>query len=92
MTSAGIKHHFDVIVTSESANQRKPNPDIFHLAMEKAGAEVAESIMIGDNLGSDIQGAKNVGMDHVWFNPNRTFTSVKVQHEIENLLELKSLL
>jgi len=92
MTSSGIKHHFDVIITSESANQRKPSPDIFHLAMEKAGAAVEESIMIGDNLGSDIEGAKNVGMDHVWFNPNRTFTSVKIQHEIKNLIELKSLL
>jgi putative hydrolase of the HAD superfamily len=92
MTSSGIKHHFDVIVTSESANQRKPSPDIFHLAMDRAGAAVEESIMIGDNLGSDIEGAKNVGMDHVWFNPNRTFTSIKVQHEIMNLIELKSLL
>lgn len=92
MTSSGIKDHFSVIITSESANQRKPNPDIFHLAMEKAGAEVEESIMIGDNLDSDIQGAKNVGMDHVWFNPGRTFTSVKIQHEIQNLIELKSLL
>ncbi len=92
MTSSGIKHHFDVIVTSESANQRKPNPDIFHLAMEQADASVEESIMIGDNLGSDIQGAINVGMDHIWFNPQRTFTSVKVQHEIQNLIELKSLL
>lgn len=92
LTASGMRDFFDVIITSESANQRKPNPDIFYLAMDNSGASVEDSIMIGDNLASDIQGAKNVGMDHVWFNPNRTFTSVKVQHEIENLIELKSLL
>jgi putative hydrolase of the HAD superfamily len=92
LVASGIRDFFDVIITSESANQRKPNPDIFHLAMDQAGADIRQAIMIGDNLASDIQGAKNVGMDHIWFNPQKTFTHVEVQHEIHNLIELKSLL
>jgi len=92
LKSAGIRSHFDVIVTSESANQRKPSPDIFHLALEWAEARVEESMMIGDNLNSDIKGAQSVGMDHVWFNPTRYATSVTVQHEIVNLIELKDIL
>lgn len=92
LLSAGLREHFDVIVTSESANQRKPNPGIFHLALKWADAELEESIMIGDNLNSDIKGAQKVGMDHVWFNPQKLATSVTVQHEISNLLELKNIL
>lgn len=92
LKSCGLHHHFDVVVTSETASQRKPSPDIFHLAMERAGASLKESIMIGDNLNSDIKGAQSVGMDHVWFNPTRFATSITVQHEIENLLELKTIL
>lgn len=92
LKNSGIRAYFDVIITSETANQRKPNPDIFHLAMTQANAVIEESIMVGDNLNSDIKGAQAVGMDHVWFNPTRFATSVTVQHEISNLLELKSIL
>lgn len=87
-----LEPYFDVIVTSENANSRKPSPDIFNLALERTGGEIATSIMIGDNLKADIAGAVAVGMDHVWFNPNKIVTNTTVQHQISNLLELKSIL
>ncbi|RLD85646.1 MAG: noncanonical pyrimidine nucleotidase, YjjG family, partial [Bacteroidetes bacterium] len=49
---------------------KKPNEEIFHYAMQKAGATVLESLMIGDDLDVDILGAKKVGMDQVLFDPN----------------------
>ncbi len=92
LKSSGIRAYFDVIVTSETANNRKPSKEIFELALNLSNAQVQESIMIGDNLGSDIQGAINVGMDHIWFNPHGTKTDKPIQHEIENLLQLKTIL
>jgi len=92
LRSSGIRDYFDVIVTSETANNRKPSKEIFELALNLSNADLEESIMIGDNLGSDIEGALNVGMDHVWFNPNGYKTDKPIQHEIENLLQLKTIL
>lgn len=92
LKSSNLDQYFDVIVTSETTQYRKPDREIFEIAMHKAKATVQQSIMIGDNLESDIQGAKNVGMDYVWFNPTGVKTNSLIQHEIENLIELKNIL
>lgn len=92
MESSKLDHFFDVIITSETTAYRKPDKEIFELAMDRAGALLEQSIMIGDNFESDIRGAMNVGMDHVWFNPTKNDSNTQVQHEIQNLIELKSIL
>lgn len=92
LRSSSLDGYFDVIVTSETTGYRKPDKEIFELAMRKAQANVSESLMIGDSLDSDISGARGVGMDHVWFNPAGTIPHLPVQYEIENLIELKSIL
>ncbi|HEY9117733.1 MAG TPA: YjjG family noncanonical pyrimidine nucleotidase [Roseivirga sp.] len=92
LQSSRLDKYFKQVVTSESSKSRKPNPRIFEVAFELTGASAYDSIMIGDNLDSDIAGAKRIEMDHVWFNPNRIATNVTIQHEISNLLELKSIL
>ncbi|WP_420385148.1 YjjG family noncanonical pyrimidine nucleotidase [Roseivirga sp.] len=87
-----LEPYFGYVITSESSKARKPNPRIFEVALELTGADVFHCMMIGDNLDADIAGAKRVEMDHVWFNPNKIATNVAVQHEISNLLQLKSIL
>ncbi len=68
--ASGLAAYFDTIVTSEEAGIKKPNEEIFHYAMRKAGATASQSLMIGDDLDVDILGAKKVGMDQVLFDPN----------------------
>lgn len=92
MESSKMDHFFDVVITSETTAYRKPDKEIFELAMDRAGAHLDESIMIGDNLESDIRGARNVGMDHVWFNPMKGNSQDPIQYEIQNLIQLKSIL
>lgn len=92
MESARLTDYFEIIVTSETTAYRKPDKRIFELAMDRAKAPLHQSIMIGDNLESDIAGAKNVGMDHVWFNPTKNASQELIQYEIENLIELKNIL
>ena len=92
MASSGIDHFFDVIITSETAGFRKPDPRIFQLATDRAGAAIEESLMIGDNLAADIGGARNFGIDQVFFNPKRMSHTQQVTYEIKGLGELKNLL
>lgn len=92
ISRSGLTHYFDVVVTSESAGCKKPGREIFEHACRNSGAEVAVSLMIGDDLETDIKGAQNAGMDHVFFNPKKNKHDFEVTHEISALAELKSLL
>jgi putative hydrolase of the HAD superfamily len=48
--------------------------------------------MVGDNLQVDIIGARQVGLDQVYFNPDKKPHGEKVTFEIALLSELKTLL
>ena len=70
---SGLGAYFQTVITSEAAGVKKPNPEIFHFALKKAGADIDNSLMIGDDFEVDIIGAKNVGMDQVLFDPERKY-------------------
>jgi len=61
-----IAQFFDVIVASEAVGFAKPDPRMFHLALERAGCEPAQAIMVGDRLDNDIAPAKKLGMKTIW--------------------------
>lgn len=79
-------------ITSEAAGVKKPDPKIFTHALRVTEAKRTESIMIGDNLVADIIGARNVGMDQIFFNPDTVDHEIKVTHEIKSLNELTKIL
>ena len=68
MKNSGILDYFDTITTSEDAGVKKPDKLIFLKALEDAGATVAESVMIGDNVEADILGAREIGMRAILYN------------------------
>ncbi|MGY5848173.1 YjjG family noncanonical pyrimidine nucleotidase [Salegentibacter sp. HM20] len=67
LKTAGISTYFESITTSEEAGVKKPNPGIFELAMRKALAKPESSLMVGDNFEADVMGAKNLGIQSVFF-------------------------
>jgi putative hydrolase of the HAD superfamily len=90
---SNLSHFFQNVITSEGSNSLKPQPEIFHYALQKAGTKAEESIMIGDNLEVDIEGALNVGMDavHVDF-INSAPQPIKPTYTVKCLKELKTFL
>lgn len=58
----GLRDRFDSATTSEEAGVGKPNPLLFQLALQKAGAPPEETAFVGDSEARDIRGAKSVGM------------------------------
>src|ERR1035437_6942807 len=54
MTSSQLTNYFSEIIISEQTGFKKPDPDIFIHAIEKANTNADESLMIGDNLDVDI--------------------------------------
>lgn len=87
-----LSKYFKNIITSEIAGANKPDKIIFEYALKKASATVPHSIMIGDTMHADIIGAKSIGMDQVWFNPNKLTEEVKPTYEIDHLEGLLEIL
>ena len=89
--NSGLDKYITHVITSEGSNSLKPKKEIFDFAMNKAGASLAESIMIGDNLDADIQGAMNAGMDTVFVNHINATTDIKPTHTITHLKQLEDI-
>jgi YjjG family noncanonical pyrimidine nucleotidase len=86
---AKLDPFFSTIVISEVVGIHKPDPAIFYHAVDQAQTSIDESIMIGDSLEADIQGAQNAGMDAIFFNPNHSEVPTHVSHSIASLKELE---
>ncbi len=91
LNNSGLDIYFTHVVTSEGSNSVKPQKEIFEYALNKAGAQLNQSIMLGDNLEADIQGAMNAGMDNIFVNHLHTTTTLRPTYTVNNLRELKTI-
>lgn len=92
LINAGLQNYFEVMVTSEISGCLKPHAGIFEYAMQATGAHPSSSIMIGDNIVADIQGATNFGMDSVFTNHIEATAAHVATFEIKHLRELENIL
>lgn len=73
----GLTTHIDFAITSLDANAEKPDQRIFKLAFSKAECEPMENIHVGDQVLSDINGAKQIGSHYILidrYSVNEAFT------------------
>ncbi|HMK02611.1 MAG TPA: YjjG family noncanonical pyrimidine nucleotidase [Ferruginibacter sp.] len=91
LNNSGLGGYFTHVITSEKSNSLKPKKEIFEYAMTTANASLAQSIMIGDNLDADIQGAMNAGMDAVFVNHINATTALKPTYTVTHLKELEAI-
>ena len=92
LSSGNITHYFDHVITSQKAGYKKPAREIFEYALSANKLQCHEVIMIGDNLITDIGGARNACIDTVFFNPGAVAHTEEVSHEIKCLSELQAIL
>ena len=86
MTNSNIRSYFKTVTNSEMVGVKKPNPKIFNFALNQANAKSHESIMIGDSLEADIEGAKHVGMSAILFTQkNQDVHQTKVINHLKQL-------
>lgn len=89
-----IAPYFDHILISGAFGKGKPDPSIFEHALELVGLPPEETLMVGDNLMTDILGSSKVGMPSVWINREnkQPIDEVKPTYTITNLRELLQIL
>lgn len=90
--NSGLRPFFEHIIISEEVGTQKPDKQIFEIAMNRAFTSAEECLMIGDNFNTDIIGARNAGIDQVYFNPKRNRIKDKVTYVVNSLNELKRFL
>ena len=91
LNNSYITHYFKTITNSEMAGVKKPNALIFEYALGLAKAKKESSIMIGDCLEADVQGALDAGLDAIFFNGNNKVVAEDIK-QVNHLLELKKYL
>ena len=92
LKNSDLGKYFTQIITSEEAGSKKPDPEIFHFALQKAGADAAESLMIGDDLEVDMAGARQLGIDQIYVNHDRKIHDEPVTMEVFSLDEIWGIL
>lgn len=68
LAACGLHDYFDTIILSEDAGVNKPSSLYFDYALKTSGAHRDSTLMIGDNLQTDIMGALSSGIDAMLFN------------------------
>ncbi len=63
-----LEHLIDTLVTSEETGFIKPDPRIFHIALERLGMRAEEAVMVGDSWNGDVLGAHQAGLPAIWLN------------------------
>ena len=93
LKSCRIDHYFEQVITSETTGSRKPDRGIFDHALDLSKADRSKVVMIGDNLQTDIAGAKAAGWDAIWFNPDLEENGADLPHKpvVTHLSELLDL-
>lgn len=96
--SIGLANLVDGIFTSQELGKTKPSPEFFYEAIRRIGTTPDKSVMIGDSITSDIEGALSVGITPVLYaqhlDTKETIVSgvqVKIIRNMNELLDLYGL-
>jgi len=92
LSLSGMKPFFETLTVSEEVGVKKPDPEFFFYALRKANAKSEESIVIGDEMAVDIDGARAAGIDQVFFNAKGDMVEGERTYEVRSLLEIKGIL
>ncbi len=88
----GLSPYLDFCISPAEAGGEKPNPAMFLEALKRVSASPAEAVHVGDQYGSDVQGARGVGMHGVLIDRGGHRGDVTDCPKIASLAELGSLL
>lgn len=73
LETAGIIPYFDGLLISSDEGCMKPDPAFFQILCDRYGLKKEESVMIGNELKSDVEGAVAAGIDAFYINREPVF-------------------
>ncbi len=80
---------FSGVTFSQEVGASKPDPQLFALALRRAGCSPPEAVHVGDQWEADFLGARRVGIPAIWLNRSGTSPPEKCE-SVRDLRELLS--
>jgi putative hydrolase of the HAD superfamily len=87
LAATGLERFFEVIIVAEEVGVGKPDPAPFHAALSQLGLEPEAVVMVGNDVGRDIAGARNAGIRSVHVDRERRSATIEA---IADLTELET--
>ena len=87
LQKSNLDKYFVTITNSEAAGHKKPHGNIFQHALLLANASKNQSIMVGDSIEADIEGADKIGMDTIHFD----YKDLHNNHAYKRITNLKAI-
>jgi putative hydrolase of the HAD superfamily len=91
MRLSGLEKYFKNVITYDTAQVRKPDRKIFEAAIDLAVTKAENSVMIGDTIEADVNGALNVGMHAIWYDPKAAEAPLSSFRHVQHLSALKDM-
>ncbi len=81
--------YFDCVIISDDAGFNKPDRRIYKYMENIIGKHDKDKmLMIGDSVGSDIEGGINYGIKTCFFNPKGNECELEIDYEVKSMKEL----
>ncbi len=91
LARVGLAERFETILDSAIVGVEKPHPEIFQLALRRAGVKPSEAVFIGDTYATDVGGAQLAGMRGILIDRVGAYPKVECPR-ITSLAELPPML
>jgi REG-2-like HAD superfamily hydrolase len=87
----GVDHLFAAVAVSGKLGVAKPDPEIFHWAIQEAGADAEATVHVGDQPVNDVAAARALGITPVLIDRYARHPEPEDTHRVEDLTELVAL-
>lgn len=88
LRNTGLDRYVQRMVLSDEIGIQKPDRRIYDYALEETGAIANQTVMVGDNPETDVQGALNAGWRAIFFDKRQVGGCPKGALRLEKLLDL----
>lgn len=83
----GIDNLFDIVIVSSKIGVRKPNAEIFYIALKQFSIRPDETVFVSDDFSSDLICAKGCGIKTIWLDKGIKDEWKKKEREIVRLFQ-----
>lgn len=73
LQSLGLREYFQSITISTQVRAAKPDPKIFHIALQNHNCLPEQAWHIGDSINDDYHGSRTAGLRGIWINRQQNF-------------------
>lgn len=92
LKKAGFDKYIKGYFVSAEIGYLKPNKEFFDACFAKLDEKPQDVYMIGDSLTADINGARNYGINTIWFDKYRTEKQADCDYTVTDLFQIRNIL